>query len=464
MERCLTKPFALREELLGAFRELTGAAASCLKAKKDRLRLLAAALILLLSVGALLSALPGREIGARMPPAASGPAAFRGKDWNGIVDVVAGNGFTAGLRRDGTVAYSGNDYGGAGRRVASWKNIERIELAGWADYINGDDYLIGYRKDGTVALESLRDWSEAFSDTHWQEKDFSSWKDVRQLWIASSFCLGLHGDGTVSLLAADAETQDALRAVTAWKGIEQLATDGYSLVVGLKADGTVVSTDDEALAEQGAYWGSSWGPRKDWNGIRTLAGSWSGVYAIKWDGTVLGQRHAGWTNIDSLYFAPDSMFGLRRDGTVAVNFYGDQAEDERLAEIAGWTDIVQLGFDITGITRYVPVGLRADGTVRAVTWHYGERYADWDFTGWSGVKKLYSGTDYTIGLRADGTLLVTGGEFGTADFLYEVSRWTDIAEIYAAPGEETDHIVGLKFDGTLVAAGNNDAGQCEVRR
>ena len=188
-----------------------------------------------------------------------------------------------------------------------------------------------------------------------------------------------------------------------------------------------------------------------------------GLYVIDENGTVVyGLFGQVWTNIDRLYFASDSMFGLRRDGTVAVDQEASQWDD-RIARVGEWTHIKELGFDITGIARYVPVGLREDGTVCAITeYEDGEPYGWWDFTGWRDVQKLFSGTDCTVGVRSDGSVLVTGGEFGALDFQDEIARWKDIRAIYFAVGEFTDHVVGLKTDGTLVAAGDNSLGQCNV--
>ena len=137
--------------------------------------------------------------------------------------------------------------------------------------------------------------------------------------------------------------------------------------------------------------------------------------------------------------------------------------DSRLREVASWRNICQLGFSNTW-GRYVPAGLCTDGTVKVVTkGNDGQAYGEWDVTDWTGVKTLYSGTEYTIGLREDGSLLVTGGELSTLDFLGEIAQWTDIQALSFGVREMyTAHVVGLKTDGTVVAAGLNDYGQCEV--
>ena len=395
----------------------------------------------------------GVEIAQYLLPAETGE-----RVWSNIADVAAGEGYTIGLREDGSVVYAGADFSGAGRRISAWTDIERIEVSGEKNYV------IGYRKDGRICIETLYEWGPYSSwDTNWAEMNLTAWTDIRKAYIGNAFCLGLKNDGTVLYIAADADAEDKVRDVSRWNGIVQLATNGYDLAVGLKADGTVVTNNKSALAEQGAYWGSSWGNESGWNNIRQLVNRGTGIYAIKRDGTVLGMLRPGWTDIESLYIAADSMFGLRRDGTVATDYSDYYSDDPRIREVSTWKHIDELGFDITAIGRFLPVGLCRDGTVCAITsYSPGEPYGKWDFSGWSRIDRLYSGTDFTIGIRTDGTVLVTGGEFETLDYLDEISKWTDIKAIFAGHGEETDHIIGLKKDGTVVAAGDNSVGQCEV--
>lgn len=377
-----------------------------------------------------------------------------GKEWRDIVDVIAGEGFTVALREDGKVLYAGDDFSGAGRRIRTWDEIERIERQGWPNY------LIGYRRDGSIRLEALLDPDWYGNEDLLSEKDLASWRAVEQLYLDYDVCLGLTRAGTVLALPRSEKYAGVCREVSAWRGIRQLACE-YSAVLGLRQDGTVVcaAVDNEDGRERKAFWEDRNAPKH----IRDLVPGSYGVYVIDENGTVVyGVSGEGWTNIDRLYFASDSMFGLRRDGTVAVVHYIAQWDD-RVARVGEWNHIKELGFDITGIARYVPVGLREDGTVCAITeYETGEPYAYWDFTGWRDVQKLFSGTDCTVGLRSDGSLLVTGGEFGTLDFQNEIARWKDIRAVYFAVGEFTDHVIGLKRDGTLVAAGDNSKGQCNV--
>ena len=396
--------------------------------------------VLLLAAFALL---PGAAALAESPAASEG-------QWRDIVDVVVGEGFTVALRGDGSVLYAGEDFHGAAERIADWEQIERIELQSWPLY------LIGYTEDGRIRLEALYDWELYPLLPRWQEEDFADWTDVRQLFLQHGCALALTGEGTVNTLPLEESWIELCGEVEGWTGIRQLAI-GNSAILGLREDGTVLCAD-----EYGAYT-EALRERDDTKKIRELISSFAGIYAIDEEGTVVtGSLGPEWTNIASLYFADASMFGLRRDGTVAA--YGADPGDPRIQAVAGWDHVVELGFDITGWARYVPVGLRDDGTACAVTMDYDglSPYGDWDVAGWTGVRKLYSGTDYTIGVLDDGSLLVTGGEFGRADWLEELAGWTDIRAIYVSSTDDAPgHIVGLKNDGTLLAAGDNSQGQCQ---
>ena len=380
--------------------------------------------------------------------------------WDNIVAIYAGEDYSLGLRADGRVAWAGCDASDAIRALSGWRDIQSLELQGW------ENYVVGYRSDGSVALTSLYGWDGCDWREPWTEQELAGWTNVKKLRINGDLCVGLQRDGHVLAATKDREAFGALvDTVQRWQDVRDILVY-YDLVVGLKTDGTIVTNNPELLHDQGVYWGGSWGPSTNWTQVKCLVDSLIGPYAIKTDGSVLGIDRPGWDNVDSLYFNCDSMFALRRDGSVASNFsdyYEYYEMDPRLQEVAGWTNITALGFDDEGMGRYVPLGLCSDGTVKAVTTGYeGEPYGEWDVSGWTNVKTLYSGTSYTFGLRPDGSILATGGEFSTLPWISAVAAWTDIAAIAVGRGE-APHVLGLRFDGTVVSCGNNDHGQCSVR-
>ena len=372
-------------------------------------------------------------------------------DWTNIQDVVCLVGKTVALRGDGRVLYAGNLPTAAALALSGWRDIRRIELQG------NDCYLVGYDSAGRVFLALLDEYGFI---GRFEQSDVSGWSGVRKVVIRGDCCFALHNDGHLSWVVCGNEAAEIAHKTDGWPALSDIALDGYSVVVGLTPDGSVVATDYNALVETGSYWGTGPARLSDWSDIKQIYCEQNCVYGVKQNG-VVGMNRPGWDKVSALYCQADSLFGLRSDGRVAANFCEYYDTDARLQQIGTWRDIVQLGFD--GMIRYVPVGLCRDGTIAAVSTYDGsEPYGEWIFNGWSDVKQLFSGQDYTIGLRQDGTLLVTGGEFGTVDYLRAVSTWDHVRCIYAARGEYTDHIVALRTDGTLVAAGDNSSGQCRV--
>ena len=380
------------------------------------------------------------------------PASAAGQ-WSDIMNVVCVQGCTVALRMDGTVLYAGDPSFPASWETRGWSDVE------WIETQESGRYLVGHTADGRVFLSLLQSADDQY-ETYFEQSDVSTWRDVWKVVIKNYQCLGLRYDGGYYTVSIGDDAYSAASIACSWtQPLMDIDTDGWGLIVGLTEDGTVLATDNQALLDGSGYWGAGSGSIYDWRQVSDIYCSYCGFYAIRPD-TVLGQNRRGWNDVASLYIAPDSMFGLRWDGTVAANFDDEYyRNDYRLQQVGSWQNIVELGFD--GAWRYVPVGLRGDGTIAAVTSYDGvEPYGQWDFRGWSGVYELFSGSDYTIGLREDGTLLTTGGEFETLDYLRQLAGWRDVQWIYPAQGEYTDHIVALRWDGTLIAAGDNSRGQC----
>ena len=394
-------------------------------------------------------------IAALLLCAAPVQARAAGGEWHDLVTIIAGDGYTAGLRDDGQVLYAGRREADDPYAAADWRGVERLEQTD-----SYPCYLVGYFRDGTVRVAGS-DECGIF--------DLSQYRDVEQLLLDGSIAVILHKDGTVqATMAAGENAYDWDRETAAlfqkrtpqWRDIRQLCF-GYGedglMLVGLRADGTVVSTDEDWEKDH-----------RDWAHVEKLCPTYyEGTWALRRDGTLLGTenfRGGPWKPVDSVYLASDSFFALTRDGRVLVGDMG-YADDPRLKQVAGWTEVVQLGFDLNGWARFAPTALRSDGTVLTVGDPEGYGEAQWHTESWTGVKTLYSGAYYTFGLRADGKVLATGGEFGKAPYVDAAARWTDIAALFPARTEfeEDGHLVGLRTDGTLVAAGNNDYGQCDLK-
>ena len=356
-----------------------------------------------------------------------------------IIDVIVEEEYTAGLRADGSVFFTGRDrYDQGWERAREWTDIERLEIRG--------KWIFGWRNDGTIVTTG--------------DFDLHSWvgvADIVYCW-ESDFIAGLRADGTVSIaFEKEAEIDREYLEVTNWRNIKQLVYDSYTgQLVGLRTDGTVVATGISS------FWEEKWMESRD-NPIIELVYAYACLIGIKADGTVVGLDANEFYNIESVIAYSDGYvyaYGIRKDGTVAIMhpYYIDyKPEMSALREIKGWHDIKKLTYYYEGF----PVGLREDGTVAVVhtCWsEEGGEFGEWDVSSWSGVKDIYCGADCLIGLKADGSLLVTGGQFGTREYLSELESWKDISDIYISD----DHIVGLKRDGALCAAGDNTYGQCNM--
>jgi len=248
----------------------------------------------------------------------------------------------------------------------------------------------------------------------------------------STHVVGVLPDGTV---IADGSNFDRQLNVGAWEGIIAVTT-GRSRTVGLRADGTVVSTrrlDDDR-----------------WYDIVMLASGEHHVVGLRADGTVVaeGQNDNGqldvhdWQDIVAIAAGQFHTVGLRYDGTVVTTGKPDWAA----RHLEEWQDIVAI--DARSGFSY---GLRADGTViETGAWR--------GLTGrqWRNIVAISSSSFITVGLRADGTV-VTAGRVDLYSEI-DVSQWQDI--VYVAAGMNV--IVGLKADGTVVTATVADRARVDV--
>ena len=427
-------------------------------------------------------------------------ADYDGPGWDHLISVVAGDGFTVGLRSDGRVAYAGDNNSDEIRKIGSWKDIARIELK--SPYSR---YITGYRTDGTLALADLHGVDPIYGDiaVRWKEEDFAGWNNVADLIIERFFCIGLRTDGTVLMISDTEKAPDAIaeaiiraeKTVSEWENIVQLVSLGMDqyrfssdyydympiLVVGLKADGTVVCTDNEVLEKQNEDNPDKgemrpWPDPREWNHVRELLVRRYGVglaplvFGLREDGSVLGLSEAI-QNVDSLYMEMNECFVLKKDGS--IEYIRSMGEDWE--QSAGWTDIVEIAYGYNG--QFIQCGRliarRSDGTV----YHFVSPYEDDPYRildEWTDIVRVFNSTYNLYGLKSDGTVL-SGyrdpyDEMNVMeDYDAEIETWQDIVTIVASYGgypfsetREREHIVGLKSDGTAVAAGDNTRGQCDL--
>lgn len=155
------------------------------------------------------------------------------EQWTDIVDIACGAGFTVGLKKDGTVVATGDDIDG--------KEKEKLEVSDWTDIVNvatGFYHTIGLKKDGTVVA------------TGWNEHgtcDVGKWTDIVDIAGTDIATIGLKSDGTVVYTGGfnSSERAKYYEPLKRWKDIVSIKAFGHAHVVGIKADGTIISNYSE---------------------------------------------------------------------------------------------------------------------------------------------------------------------------------------------------------------------------
>ena len=184
--------------------------------------------------------------------------------WDHIVEVIAEEGYTAGLREDGSIVFVGEDqYDRGWEHAMQWTDIERLEIRG--------KWIFGWRNDGTIVTTG------GF--------DLYSWVGVTDIvysWEAD-FIAGLRADGTVSIaFGQEAEIDRKFLEVTNWRNIRQLIYDSYAVeLVGLQTDGTVVATGIPS------FWEEKWMASRN-NPFVELVYTYACLIGIRADGSVVG--------------------------------------------------------------------------------------------------------------------------------------------------------------------------------
>ena len=282
-------------------------------------------------------------------------------------------------------------------------------------------------------------------------KQFSKIQN-RVLATGPSHTVGLKSDGTVITTQYTGRENDykGQCELADWSDITDIAV-GYRHTVGLKSDGTVIAAGDNNEGQCDV---------SDWTGIVAVAAGCHRSMGLKADGTVVitgkngkGQCNVdGWENIVAIAVGYEHVVGLKADGKVVA--VGDNSKGQ--CDVDSWRKIVAIA-----VGEYHTVGLKSDGTVVAVGSNF---TGQCDVKKWEPIIAIDAGYNHTVGLKYDGTVVVTKH---TRYELYcgerETWDWRDIIAICAG-GRQT---VGIKADGSVVVTKYlgrqiNYRGQCDV--
>ncbi|MBE6530027.1 MAG: hypothetical protein E7680_05460 [Ruminococcaceae bacterium] len=267
-------------------------------------------------------------------------------DWKDISYVFAGDGYTLGVKFDGTICVAGN---------SEIKNFEGIRVK---KVFPGSSSLIAIRQDGEILYSKQCD--EMIPPSI---KEFLSTANIKQIIYARFFSMNnMFVNAPVYVLLENGRVypiKGTVMEVEAWRDIVQVIihdnVDGGNTVFGLKKDGTVLAAGNLDEEEKVV---SEW---KDIIGI--LDGSIC-VFGLKKDGTVVctgkeAKYVSEWTNIVQIAGGGLTAAGLKNDGTVL--FSEDYPASSSWCtgdEIANCNDIIALDYGPNNI-----VAISANGKI-----------------------------------------------------------------------------------------------------
>ena len=275
------------------------------------------------------------------------------RNWNDIIQLRKCDFIIAGLRADGTVvaftpepADSDNrkQYEEYVREIEQWDHI--MELYG--HYLQ----IAGLRDDGTIVTVGEDESLLFVENGPGVFETMKSWQNVRKLDIGSCFdgtyAVALHNDGTMSCT-------DLLDM--GWSGKAEQLVDfdcsGWGLIA-LRADCTCVVNGEDSVYYR---------PKTNgWTDLKQVGCGDTLAIGLKNDGTFvttrddLSDEFSSLKNIDRFDCDTSSTICVyKTDGTAEVFFTTADTGNE---EVRSWTDIEKIL-----ITKPVIVGLKTDGTL-----------------------------------------------------------------------------------------------------
>jgi len=180
---------------------------------------------------------------------------------------------------------------------------------------------------------------------------FWDWQDITAISSTSGHVIGLKADGTVISVQTTLNlSQNGQCNVHNWHDIVAIST-GREFTIGLKSDGTVLATKNDRF-----YSNVQW-----WRNIVAIASSGTFILGLSADGTVVSNRKNemgfdihDWRDIVAIAANGEEAVGLRSDGTVVKT-------STLYDGVKNWTSIGPKG------SIFIPVStLKTDAAARAV--------------------------------------------------------------------------------------------------
>ena len=309
-----------------------------------------------------------------------------GHKWQEATCTTAAVCTVCGEQGEGPTGHVYLDYSGACSECGEAKQVNHPASCGAA-------HVVVVQPDGTVRAEGLNNEGQS---------NVSDWSEIVVVSAGYRHTVGVRKDGTV--VSTQSKNEYTECNVSDWRNVVDVSTGKYH-TVGLLADGTVVATGNEKYG-------------------RCEVDTWENIVQIS-----CGDYHT---------------LGLKADGTVVSAGWNDNKQ----REVQNWNNIIAVSGG-----HLFSVGLRKDGTVVATGDNDKDQHSD--CANWTDIVMISAGFEHTVGLRRDGTVVVSGpNEFGECD----VQGWSDV--VYVCAGEGCT--VGIQADGTVLFAGKNSHEQKNI--
>ncbi len=331
-------------------------------------------------------------------------------------------------------------------------------------------YADGNYEEARVAFGKISGYKDAFKRSYelW-EPDLCN----NTIEASNSHVVGLKEDGTV---VAVGENNNGQCNVSEWRNIIDIAVGG-NRTVAVHEDGTVVYT-----ADIDAYGHTSLAHWENIVSVYSINLMQDYFVGLKADGTIVTTKE-GWTLsewTDLVKIEDDGKYGLKADGTIAL--INENARVNYMEELSEWEDIVDVVFTDNGDI----YGLVEDGTVIYRRFYDGKNYILE-----SSYLDVETWRDCEFFLTPENEIFATGsveeswkyqnGHYADTEgyledkyareYIQEVLNWEHVEDLTVlniyyedATGEYIDCpiFIGLKQDGTVVAEGPNLYGHLQA--
>lgn len=218
--------------------------------------------------------------------------------------------------------------------------------------------------------------------------------------------------------------------------VHRAPNTGKSHTLGLTHEGTVLACGWNAHGQCNVT---------GWTEVVSIAAGWRSSVGLRADGTLVSTsllthlRLQEWTGVQQVSCGDWHVVSRLQDGTARAA--GNNARGQ--TDVSTWSELrsVAAGYlHSLGLTQGGAVLAAGDPTY----WRGSEQ--------WTDVTAIAAGSTHSVGLTRDRRVVAAGkSEHGQCD----VDTWTDVVAIAAGDS----HTVGLRADGTVLTTGDNTHGQ-----